>query len=71
MREIESLKISQIVYIRAKLENLGKVLLKEKGFRGNEVNSPSADGKTPVKLTVSIIPPNKFIFIYWSICFPT
>ena len=45
MREIESLKISQIVYIRAKLENLGKVLLKEKGFRGNEVNRPSADGK--------------------------
>ena len=45
MREIENLKISQIVYIRAKLENPGKVLLKEKGFRGNEVNRPSADGK--------------------------
>ena len=60
---MESLKISQIGYIRAKLEKRGKVLLKEKGFRGNEVNRPSADGKTHVKLTVSIIPPKK-LFIY-------
>lgn len=68
LRELENKPNS--IFIRAKLENSGKVVLKEKGFRGNEVNRPSAHGKTPVKLTVSNIPPKKFIYVYY-ICFPT